>query len=246
MKIKFLGTSHGVPMPGRHYQSMLLITEKGDYLVDAGAPVMDILINEGYDLTRLKAVFVTHLHQDHIAGLPDMIGLASWYYKEMKYIVYLPQQRGIDAIKAFCNALYEGVTERVSFGLIETGNFFDDGNVKITAVLTEHIETEENASYGFWVETENGKLYITGDMHWSLKDFPTALLSEPVDMLVTECAHFSAEALVERLKMTEAKRIGVVHVYPTDKYEKLRAYAKEAKDEMIFPEDGDEFEIFSS
>ena len=61
MQIRFLGTSHGVPMPERFYQSMLIETDNGNsYLVDAGAPVMDLLVRLNYDLTRVKAAFITH------------------------------------------------------------------------------------------------------------------------------------------------------------------------------------------
>ena len=70
MKIKFLGTSHGVPLPERHYQSILIETDNGDYLFDAGAPVMECWIKEGYDLTKLKSVFVTHVHHGAVKKLP--------------------------------------------------------------------------------------------------------------------------------------------------------------------------------
>ena len=63
---------------------------------------MDILINEGQDLGKIKAVFVTHMHSDHMNGLTDMIGLATWYYEDMSCEVYLPEQRGIDAIIEYC------------------------------------------------------------------------------------------------------------------------------------------------
>ena len=80
MKIRFLGTSFGAPSAGRHQQSILLETADGSgYLVDAGAPVLDILVNTGYDLTKLKAVFITHLHGDHMNGLHDIINLAAYY-----------------------------------------------------------------------------------------------------------------------------------------------------------------------
>ena len=68
--------------------------------MDAGAPVMDILINEGYDLTKIKAVFITHMHADHMNGLLDMISLATWYYKDMSFEVNLPEVNEGDAVCA--------------------------------------------------------------------------------------------------------------------------------------------------
>ena len=40
MKFKFIGTSHGWPLPGRNCQSFLLETDNGSYLIDMGAPVI--------------------------------------------------------------------------------------------------------------------------------------------------------------------------------------------------------------
>lgn len=241
MKIRFLGTSHGVPMPTRFYQSILIETENGDsYLVDAGAPVMDLLIRLHYDLTRVKAAFITHHHSDHMIGLIDMINLPSWYYTEMGYKLYLPEQRSIDALHSFSNYLLPaGISEKISFHLVQEGPFFDDGNLKVTAVHTEHMVSSSNIAYGFVLEADGQKIYITGDLNGSLCDFPSELLSEPFDMVITECAHFPAENLIEKLKLVNAKKVAVIHVFTLDKYDVLKEYAKEAPFEMLFPDDGD-------
>lgn len=244
MKIKFLGTSHGVPMPGRHYQSILIETEKGSYLVDAGAPVMDILINDHYELDKIKAVFVTHAHADHMMGLLDMVTLTSWHYKNLSYDVYLPEQRAIDGVRDFSSVMLFGeVTDRVRYHLIEEGTFFDDGNLKITAVHTAHMESCSNIAYGFLLEAEGQKVYVTGDLNASLKDFPTELLMKPTDLVVTECAHFPAEKLIEKLEDVNAKTIAVVHVFAVNKYDILAEYAKKSGKNLCFPNDGDMIEL---
>lgn len=240
MKIRFLGTSHGVPMPGRNCQSMLIETEYGSYLVDAGAPVMEILINEGYDLSRIKAVFITHLHGDHLDGLVHMVDLATWYHKMMEFTVYMPEQRGIDAIKAFCMMpLYGETTDRIRYQVIQEGQFFDDGNLKVTSVHNDHMEGSSNVAYGFLLEGEGEKLYITGDMHYTLKDFPEKLLKEPVDLLVSECAHFPADQLLDKLQQTAARQIAIVHVFPSEKYDVFKAYRNTSPVPFFLPNDGD-------
>ena len=244
MKIKFLGTSHGVPMPGRHYQSILIETQNASYLVDAGAPVMDILINEQYDLNRIKAVFVTHAHADHMMGLLDMVTLTSWYYKNLSYDVYLPEERAIDGVRNFSSVMLFGeVSDRIRYHVIEEGAFFDDGNLKVTAVHTAHMESCSNVAYGFMLEADGKKVYVTGDMHGSLKDFPTEYLCEPTDLFISECAHFPAERLIEKLADVNAKKIAVVHVYAVNKYEILAEYAQKSGKPLCFPNDGDVIEL---
>ncbi len=237
MKVKFLGTSHGVPMPGRYYQSMMIETKKGAYIIDAGAPVMDILINEGYDLTKVKGVFVTHRHGDHTNGLNDLISLATWYYTDMSYEVYLPDLVSFIATKNYAEFLNPGNNPaRITYNVIKEGEIFDNGDIKITAIRTEHIDP----SFAFLIEGEDKKIVVTGDLHYTLKDFPQMLFETEVDLLISECAHFEPEALVEKLKNAKAKMGAVVHVFPVVKYDILKELSGEIPFDMVFPYDGDE------
>lgn len=243
MKVKFLGTSHGVPMPGRYCQSILIEIGEAAYVIDSGAPVMDILINEGYDLTKIKGIFITHMHGDHLNGLPDIITLASWYYKNMSFDVFLPEQRGIDVIKDYCSMrLYSNAdVDRIRYHLFKDGLVYEDENVKINAFSTDHMEATSDISYGFLVEADGKKTYITGDLHSTLKDFREFLYDEEIDLLITECAHFSAGSLCQKLKKCKAKKTAVIHVFPKDQYEKLAKLEVGLTCKMLYPNDGEEF-----
>lgn len=243
MKIKFLGTSHGAPTPGRHCQSVLIETEQGDYLFDAGAPVMDVFADEGYDAARLKAVFISHCHPEHFFGLTHMIDMAYWCYGKMRYSVYMPEQRGIDGLRDFCGAFHP-LTDRVTYAQIREGLFFDDGNIKVTAVHSDHMIASTNICFGFLIEGDGKRVYITGDLHPSLEDFPVKLLADSVDVLVTECAHFTAEALMEKLQQVRAKENMVVHVHPESRYEDLRKVCgRYPQVPICFPNDMDVYSV---
>ena len=41
-------------------------------------PVADQLVAQGYDLTKLAAIVPTHVHWDHISGVPDFPGTPVW------------------------------------------------------------------------------------------------------------------------------------------------------------------------
>ena len=244
MKIKFLGTSHGTPMKNRACQSMLIEAGDNIYLVDAGAPVLNWLIDCEYAPERLKSVFITHFHSDHIIGLCHLIVDASWvsYLKDMKFGVHIPDETGIDVIKTFCSAL-EKPSDNITYSVVKSGEIYNDGTLKVTAVHTDHLDFSTDKAYGFMLEAEGKKVYITGDMHESLKDFPDQLLSEPLDLIVSECAHCSAENLMEKLSNVKAKRAMVVHVYPTEKYDIMKKLESTVPMEVLYPDDGDEYEI---
>lgn len=242
MNIRFLGTSFGAPSKGRHQQSLLVETEEHAYLIDIGAPVLDILVNDGYDLTKIKAVFITHLHGDHFNGIFDVLNLADFY--KLNLSVYLPEQTGIDLLENYCMIQSNGnKSESVSFKLIKDGYFFDNGDLKIKSVPTSHMENCRKPSYGFLLESNESRVYITGDLHNTLKDFPEFLYNEFVDMIITECAHFTAEALFEKLNCCKTNLVAVIHVMPHEKYRDLRESAESSEINVVFPDDNDEYNL---
>lgn len=66
MKLRVLGCSGGIAA-GLHTTSLLL---DGDILLDAGTGVGELSLPE---LRRLRHIFLTHSHLDHIAGLPLLV-----------------------------------------------------------------------------------------------------------------------------------------------------------------------------
>lgn len=73
MQVKILGC--GSARPTRHHlPSAQVLTVAGHhYLIDAGEGVQHSLILEGYKITQLEALFISHAHGDHCFGLPGLL-----------------------------------------------------------------------------------------------------------------------------------------------------------------------------
>jgi ribonuclease BN (tRNA processing enzyme) len=245
MKITFIGTSHGVPGPDRYCQSIFIETDHSSYIVDAGAPVINWMLANGRDLSKLKAVFVTHTHGDHTSGLYSLLDLASWYYKDMDFDVYLTEQVFIDATTQLMTACFGSTNffpnDRVRLRLIESLDVYQDSELKVTAFPTNHMKNRP--AYGFLLEADGKKVYISGDLSGSLDDYPAFLNESEVDILVIECAHFPAERLLNKLCECKAKRIMPVHVWTLDKYDILKDAASEIPGALILPNDNDWYEV---
>ncbi len=75
MKLQFLGTSAGTPTRLRNVTALALGFEgRGDwYLFDCGEATQHQLQKSAFSLGRLSKIFITHLHGDHIFGLPGLL-----------------------------------------------------------------------------------------------------------------------------------------------------------------------------
>ena len=247
MKLTFLGTSHGVPAADRYCQSILAQTENGGYIIDAGAPVFDCLLRQNVDINKIRAVFITHMHGDHVDCLFELIGIACWYYTDMRFDVFLPEQKGIDAVTAFLEATLGDPAlfpnDRVRLRLMKEGEVYQDGEMKVTAFPTGHLRAQGRPAYGYLLESGGKRVYISGDLNGETIDYPAFLEEEPVDSFVVECAHFPAERLAERLLSCKAEKVLPVHVWPLDKYDILKQAESTLPFPMAYPADGDSYVI---
>jgi ribonuclease Z len=69
VKIAFLGT--GSAFSVERYNGAVVVDDR--LLLDAGAPLLPHMHRLGIDPCRIRAVFLTHFHGDHVLGLPPFM-----------------------------------------------------------------------------------------------------------------------------------------------------------------------------
>ena len=152
MKITFLGTGHGVPSPDRHCSATLVEVGGKRYLIDAGAPVVDIMRTLGVPVDSLSAVFITHRHSDHTFGLPMLVNLTTWFYKNANYDIYLAEQICIDALHLMIRASLDSTADdRVRMHVYGAGEVYSDDTVTVRAIPTNHMNGA-HPSYAFVID----------------------------------------------------------------------------------------------
>jgi len=72
-RFKILGSCSGTePMIDRHHTSIVLEENGRNYFFDAGENAVHTAHTQGIDLTRTRAIFISHSHYDHIGGLTEL------------------------------------------------------------------------------------------------------------------------------------------------------------------------------
>ncbi|MCM3114725.1 ribonuclease Z [Neobacillus sp. MER 74] len=94
MDIFFLGTGAGMPAKLRNVTSIALklLEERGAvWLFDAGEATQHQILHTPIKPRRIEKIFITHLHGDHIYGLPGLLSSRSFQGGESEVTVYGPK-----------------------------------------------------------------------------------------------------------------------------------------------------------
>lgn len=215
MKIHFLGTSHGYAEKKRFTSATLV--EIGDcyYLVDAGAPIEYLMVNSDMSYEKIRGIFITHMHNDHVGSLSCVIEPMLRYRFNDKAACFFPDERGRDAFCSWLCALEvneEHLKKTVRLETVAEGKIFDDGNVGVYAKKNEHLG-QGGASYSYVVEAEGKRVLFTGDMSYMFTEYSDIAQDGHFDLVVCEGAHFKLCDTKEMLMKTDTDRMIFNHIY---------------------------------
>lgn len=242
MRIKFIGTSHGVPEVGRFNSAEMIEAGNSLYYIDAGAPICNMLINDGRHPNEVAAMFMTHCHGDHIDMLPQFIDLCNWYYTDASFTVFMPEEDVIEKLCSFVECLDRIKVDRSRqrFEVTVAGKIYEDKNISVTAIPTFHLCSGGRTSFAYQVDCEGHRVIFTGDLSGGLhgKELDAIACSTPSDVVIIEKAHYSLEALLPYLDRMPTKELWFTHV--NSDFEELRALDGKYPFKVKIANDGDE------
>lgn len=140
MEFTFLGTSAGTPTRSRNVTGLALCLSgpKPWYLVDCGEGTQHQLMRTRYSVMQLRAMFITHIHGDHIFGLPGLLTSASMLGRTEPLDIIAPPQ-----VRRFIDAVIENSDSSLSYPLnfinSEAPDFYwQDDHLGVTNVALSH------------------------------------------------------------------------------------------------------------
>jgi ribonuclease Z len=158
----FLGTGGSIPRKKRNNASLVFNIKNDLVLVDCPGDAFNKIKMLGFDPRKIRSIFITHTHPDHIYGLPSLIH--SLMLDEMSLSLY-----GSDETVQFCKKLLDlfdlrsrKVKCRIKFRKLEPDmSFCLHPSVHSLTVKTPHA----SSSLGIHFDFENGavRLLYSGD-----------------------------------------------------------------------------------
>ncbi len=177
MEVILLGTGFPRPHPDRAGPSTMVVVNGKVFVVDAGRGVAMRYWATGYRFPELQAVFLTHLHSDHIGGLPDLFNTSWVIRRRHPFELYGPRgtQGLADAMLEFYAEdihIRRDLTEMlppagatINTHEIPSGTesrvVYEDEDVRVTAFRVSH-EPVVNA-FGYKFEAGGKTVVISGD-----------------------------------------------------------------------------------
>jgi ribonuclease Z len=143
----FLGTGAGMPAKLRNVTSIALklLEERGAvWLFDVGEATQHQILHTSIKPRRIEKIFITHLHGDHIYGLPGLLSSRSFQGGDTEVTVYGP--KGIkEYIDVSLSVSQSYLKYPISIIEINEGIVFEDEQFTVEARLLDH----GISSYGY-------------------------------------------------------------------------------------------------
>lgn len=141
MELIFLGTSAGRPTKERNATSIVLnLTTDGGalWMFDCGEGTQQQLLKTNLNIAKLEVIFITHLHGDHIFGLPGILTSRSLLQHMKSLTVFGPK-----GIKRFIETAIDVSDSTLTYPLRiheieQDGIIFQDSHFTVEVKKLDH------------------------------------------------------------------------------------------------------------
>lgn len=141
MQLHFLGTGAGMPSKDRNTSALMvkLLDEVGEmWLFDCGEATQHQILHTSLKPRKVTKIFITHLHGDHIFGLPGFLSSRSFQGGDELLTIFGPQglQQWIEQTLALSKT---HLTYPLQFVEVHEGIIYEDEHFTVSATELRHV-----------------------------------------------------------------------------------------------------------
>jgi len=221
-KLTILGTGTIISGPGRKCAGYLLETDDYFILMDCGPGTLIQLSETGADFSRIKYIFLTHFHLDHVSDLFAVIH-SRWLrgVPDGDFLHIIGPVGLEDMMRKFRECIFKNEKWLTSEKIIirETGECsFNMGSLHVKTLFTKHTDQ----SLCFRIEDDGGKsFFYSGDTGYNEN---IIVLGNDTTMAVLECSysdssqnaggHMTVSKVMEYSRKVKTGKLLLSHFYP--------------------------------
>ncbi len=137
IKIIFLGTAGATPTKTRALPSIAVEYDGEIYLFDCGEGTQRQFLKYGINLSKISSIFISHIHADHVIGIPGLVRTLAINKRTKPLFIYVPngEENKIKALINFDNAI---INYEIIIKGIKSGQIIKNKNITIRAFKLNH------------------------------------------------------------------------------------------------------------
>ena len=157
LRVVFLGTSGAIPTLERSLPAVLVQRGNEQLLFDCGEGVQRQMIRAKAGFHKKMKVFLSHLHGDHVLGLPGLLQTMALMDRTKKVEVYGPEGT-VAFLKCVSETLRFGLTFPVEMHEVRDGGVVcSETDYTVEAAWANHVTP--SLAYAFLEKPRPGKFY---------------------------------------------------------------------------------------
>jgi ribonuclease Z len=146
IEVFMLGTSAAAPTKERNLSGIAIRYNGKTFLLDCGEGTQRQMLKYGLNIYKIEAIFLTHIHGDHVIGIAGLTRTLSLYGRTGKLRIYIPKgySKALSMLLHFDNPVLKYEIEIIEVG---RGTIYSDEEVSVKAFALKH--SVQTCGYSF-------------------------------------------------------------------------------------------------
>jgi len=138
--VTILGSSSALPTSQRFPTSQVIRLNEQLFLIDCGEGAQIQLRRFGFKIGKINHIFISHLHGDHIYGLPGLISSLALYGKkgELHIHAHSDLQQMMEGMMKFMNEITDLKVKYHPLNFRRNAVIFEDKKIRISSFPLKH------------------------------------------------------------------------------------------------------------